>query len=161
MKKWFFLSAVGTFLLGCAWHFFYPWCPHPLVGFFAPVDESIWEHFKLLYWPVLPAAALLAYQFDTKAVWSSFLCQLLWMPLALASMYYLAAGGFGIAHGIVNIALYAIAIGWGFVRAYRTTCSRAVQPRLGELCMLVGLYGGILILFTLATPDLPIFQPPR
>lgn len=160
MKKWFLFCAVGTILLGCAWHFFYTWWPHPLVGLFAPVDESIWEHCKLLYWPVLPGAALLARRFGGKAVWSSFLCQMLWMPVFLVAFYYVAAGGFGVNSAAFNIVLYAVTVSLGYLRAWGLCQRGAAQRWLGELLMLVGLYGCALVLFSLAAPDLPIFQPP-
>ena len=38
MKKWFAAAAAATVCLGCAWHFLYDWCPHFLVGLFAPVN---------------------------------------------------------------------------------------------------------------------------
>ena len=59
MKKWFAAAAAASVCLGCAWHFLYDWYPHFLVGLFAPVNESVWEHLKLLFWPVIPAALVL------------------------------------------------------------------------------------------------------
>ena len=44
-----FVSVAGTLL-----HFVYDWSgQNPLVGFFAPVNESTWEHMKLLLFPML------------------------------------------------------------------------------------------------------------
>lgn len=44
-----FVSVAGTLL-----HFVYDWSgQNPLVGFFAPVNESTWEHMKLLFFPML------------------------------------------------------------------------------------------------------------
>ena len=44
-----FVSAAGTLL-----HFVYGWTGnHFIVGLFAPVNESTWEHMKLLYFPML------------------------------------------------------------------------------------------------------------
>ena len=158
MKKWFLIWYALTVCLGVAWHFFYDWCPHPLMAFFAPIDESVWEHLKLLYWPVLPAALILGKQFDRKAVTGAFLSQMLWMPVFLLAVYYIATAGLGITAGWFNIGLYIASIGIGFIRAYRLTLSRRFVPRLGELLMVTAIYGCVLVLFTVASPPLPIFQ---
>ena len=159
MKKWFLICMLGTVGLGSAWHFFYVWWPHPLVGFFAPADESIWEHLKLLYWPFIPAIWVLGKRYGLKAVGSGFLVQLLWMPVFLLAVYYTASAGFGICRDFFNIALYAVTAGLGFFRAYRLTVSRRAERYLGELIMLTAVYGCALVLFTVASPELPIFQP--
>lgn len=45
----FFLSVLGTLL-----HFFYDWCAGALpAALISPVNESVWEHMKLLYFPFL------------------------------------------------------------------------------------------------------------
>lgn len=58
-KKVTLLVFVLASLAGCALHFLYTAFPNPLTAVLAPVDESIWEHGKLLLWPGLLAAALL------------------------------------------------------------------------------------------------------
>ena len=42
-------------LLGTLLHFTYRWSGcNPLIGLIAPVNESVWEHMKLLFFPMLP-----------------------------------------------------------------------------------------------------------
>ena len=56
-KKLFIWETLGFFLvsgLGCMLHFVYGWSGKLAgVGFFSPVNESTWEHLKLLFIPVL------------------------------------------------------------------------------------------------------------
>ena len=47
MKKRFWLAFGIAVLAGTGLHFLYDVCPAPLVGLFAPVNESVWEHLKL------------------------------------------------------------------------------------------------------------------
>ena len=57
-RKWglvFTLAVLG----GAALHFLYDVWPNPLTAVLAPVNESVWEHLKLLYWPFLAAAFVL------------------------------------------------------------------------------------------------------
>ena len=53
MKRLCWMGWIGTVLLGIGLHALYAWRPIPLLGLFSPVNESVWEHLKLLYWPFL------------------------------------------------------------------------------------------------------------
>ena len=49
---WLAAAALGVLL-----HFLFDWFPNPVTALFSPVRESIWEHVKLIYFPLLAAAA--------------------------------------------------------------------------------------------------------
>ncbi len=52
--KWILLGIPVLILLGFPMHYIYQWsCNSPIVGAIAPVNESIWEHLKLTFWPML------------------------------------------------------------------------------------------------------------
>ena len=61
MKRLCCVGALMTALLGTGLHFLYTWQPIALFGLFAPVNESVWEHLKLLVWPFLLVCGLLAH----------------------------------------------------------------------------------------------------
>lgn len=47
-------GAVFTILLGSMLHFTFELSGgNPVVGVFSAVNESVWEHLKLAYWPAL------------------------------------------------------------------------------------------------------------
>ena len=52
----YYLAAAA---LGAALHFLFAWLPNPLTALVSPVRESVWEHVKLLYFPLLGAALVL------------------------------------------------------------------------------------------------------
>lgn len=53
-KKITGLGILWTFVLGTLSHFFYQWShENMLIGMFSPVNESVWEHLKLLFFPAL------------------------------------------------------------------------------------------------------------
>ena len=53
-KKITGLGIFWTIVLGTLSHFFYQWShENMLVGLFSPVNESVWEHLKLLFFPAL------------------------------------------------------------------------------------------------------------
>ncbi len=53
LKKMIFINTIGTFILCFLTHFLYEWIPNPLFSLFFPVNESIWEHMKMLYTTIL------------------------------------------------------------------------------------------------------------
>lgn len=53
MKKIKIIGVIVTFLLTVLYHFLYEWFPNPIFEIFFPVNESIWEHMKLLYSGIL------------------------------------------------------------------------------------------------------------
>jgi len=82
------------------------------------------------------------------------------MPLFLTGMYYLLNGGFMVASLPVDLALYAISMLLGFVLLCMWKARPWAQKALGVLILVAGVYGACLILFSIASPNLPIFTPP-
>ena len=63
MKKKVLIWEITGFLVVCAlngvFHFIYDWSgKQTWIGFFCPVNESTWEHLKLLFFPVLIFSAI-------------------------------------------------------------------------------------------------------
>ncbi len=48
-KKNIFM-IIFLFLLSLLWHFMYDWFPCVLTSIFFPVNESIWEHMKIIFY---------------------------------------------------------------------------------------------------------------
>ncbi len=53
LKKMIFINAILTFILCFLTHFLYTWIPNPIFSIFFPVNESIWEHMKMIYTTIL------------------------------------------------------------------------------------------------------------
>lgn len=52
-KKMILINTILTFLLCFLTHFLYDWLPNPVFSIFFPVNESIWEHMKMIYTTIL------------------------------------------------------------------------------------------------------------
>ncbi|MBE6955022.1 MAG: hypothetical protein E7449_03815 [Ruminococcaceae bacterium] len=162
MKIRWILTFIFTVALGSAMHFFYDWLPIPLVGLFAPINESVWEHLKLLFWPFLIGCIFLQRTSKNRqAFWGAALAASLVMPLFLTGMYYLLNGGFMVESLPVDLALYALTMLLGFVLLSSWKDKLWAEKALGILILVAGLYGACLILFSIAAPDFPIFTPPQ
>lgn len=53
LKKSRIISTIGIFSLCFLFHFIYDWIPCTITAIFFPVNESIWEHMKLLFSAVI------------------------------------------------------------------------------------------------------------
>ena len=53
MRKIKIIGCFVIFILSFLSHFMYKWIPNTLFSLIFPVNESIWEHMKLLVTPVL------------------------------------------------------------------------------------------------------------
>lgn len=83
LKKIKIISIFGIFLLCFPLHFIYEWLPNSLIAIIAPVNESIWEHMKLVFtatiiWSIIDYILLTKYKikynnFFTSMFTSAFL----------------------------------------------------------------------------------------
>ena len=153
---------MGAIIGGSALHFLYTALPNPLTALIAPVNESVWEHLKLLYYPTLLTAYLLSKcTMERQRLWSGFLIAVLAMPLFLVGVYYLLVCGFGVEGLLADIGLYVVTMAGGFALAYVFYRKEAAVRAAGVLAMLVILYGAFLVVFSFAAPHLGIFLPPQ
>ena len=102
----------ATTLLGGPLHFLYDWFPNPVTALFSPVNESLWEHGKLIFWPIL-AAALLLNRRDLSGVkpWLVPLPLLIALMLWVGYLYHVTLGGEAMW---VDLLLYAVLMALGF-----------------------------------------------
>ena len=160
MKRAYIISAVLAAAAGTALHFLYTISPNLISALLAPVNESVWEHLKLLFWPVLGAAVVLSTRAPCRIrLWCGFLTALLAMPVFLLGMYYLLRR-LGLSGLALDILLYYVTIFGGFWLAWHLQRAGRLQRHCGILLMLVILYGASLILSTFAAPPLKLFTPP-
>lgn len=114
MTKRLLLCFAGAVLLGIFLHFLYGLLPNPLSALFSPVRESLWEHVKIVFWPLLAAGFLAAGRRagPARAVWllSAVLSSLAMLGTAYA--YHILLGGEAMAF---DLALYAAAMAAGFL----------------------------------------------
>ena len=86
-KIWFYI--IGTFLLAFPFHFGYDILPNQVSAIFFPVNESIWEHMKMLFtaylwFGVIEYPLLKHFRQDTKNEWFAlWICSLLIIPIFL------------------------------------------------------------------------------
>ena len=153
-KRSLALTFLVTVLVGICMHFLYSSFPNPITALFAPVNESLWEHCKLVFWPGL-AAALWLTQGRPGALrpWLLLLpvqCALL---LVLGYSYHILLGGEALW---VDILIYLLVMLFGFATAPQFsgpfTGWKWFLPVLGSAALLF-----LLLVFTLYPPNHILF----
>lgn len=106
MKRWQkWVLVVICFLLAFPCHFMYEWFPNRLTAIFFPINESIFEHMKILVTSFLLANLFSYYWLKNKnnILLSCFVCSFLIIPLYL--VFYLP-----IYHLFGEIIVYSIGL---------------------------------------------------
>lgn len=102
------ISIAGTLL-----HFLYKLSgKNPFIGLFSAVNESIWEHLKLIFFPAL-VWSVAAHFFNKKKYENDFAAALIGIFAAMftiVSVYYTYKGILGFDIPAVDIALYYFSV---------------------------------------------------
>ena len=159
MAGFVFTSIVGTLL-----HFLYDISGESLLTApFSAINESIWEHMKLLYFPML-VFAWIEYAALEKTEGNFWCVKLVGMLLGLAlipTLYYTYTGVLGINIDWLNIAIFFLTAGfvfWMEARLLQRGSSCRVPAWMSILMLF--LIGGIFVVWTFCPPQIPLFRDP-
>ena len=163
--KWELAGIIFVFFLGALLHFVFEWSGDSrIVGLFASVNESVWEHFKQGFWPMCLFAAI-EYSFLRKHT-DNFLTAkavaVYLIPTITGLIFYGYTAIVGKEILIVDILIFLIAIIAGQIVSYKIMTS-AGFPRYANIIsiILIILLAVILMVFTYYPPQLPIFFDAR
>ena len=148
---------------GTILHFLYDWTGgNILVSPFSGVNESTWEHMKLLFWPLFLFALVQRPFFkDQENYWCVKLAEILLGLMLIPVLFYTYNGVFGKSPDWINIAIFYISallvffFEWWAFRNDRLPC----KPQLLAFSVIC-LIGVLFVVFTFATPLIPLFQDP-
>lgn len=112
-KKIIIIACIASILLGVFLHFAYELSgDNVIVSLIAPVNESVWEHLKLIFIPF--TAFSIAFYFYTKQKFSNMLLTTLFGNIVgmfvVTTLYYLGTILFSTDNMIYNIIIYSIGV---------------------------------------------------
>lgn len=160
--KFQIFSIIFTMVLGTLLHFTYEWSNYnSLVASFSSVNESTWEHLKLVFFPMF-LSILLGYFYMSK-VSSNFLCsKILGIIVAMSFItifFYTYTGIIGTNFAILDIGSFFVAVLLGEFVAYKRLISDFPCNYLISLITLISLLL-CFIFFTYYPPKLGYFRDP-
>lgn len=141
-KKITGLGILWTLVLGTLSHFFYQWShENMLVGLFSPVNESVWEHLKLLFFPAL-TYMLIEQKAMGKVMPGLFGKNLLGLfagLLAMPLLFYGYTAFSGKSILWVDIGIFCVCVLLTFLLPYKLR-NRQISPSWEKILVQMGLF---------------------
>lgn len=149
----YYLAAAAA---GVLLHFLFSWLPNPVTALVSPVRESVWEHVKLLYFPLLAAALLLGRGGNGmgRTPWLLSLTAVCAILLGVGYLYHITLRGESL---YVDLALYFVLLAVGFLLP-RVLWPLCEWPGTDKAAVaLAALLGALIVWFTFFPPDTALF----
>ena len=158
-----FLGFSVTSLGGTILHFLYDRLGQAAwIAPFSGVNESTWEHMKLLFWPMLVYAVAQRLFFKER---KDFWCVKLRGALAglglIPVIFYTYNGVIGRSPDWINIAIFFVCAAIAYIyetQLFKSEKLRCASPKWAFACLLM--LGLLFIVFTFLTPRIGIFRDP-
>jgi len=163
LKQYTIIGIIFVLITGTISHFVYDWSgQNILVGFFFPVNESIWEHMKLVFFPMLLYTFYITKKMkDTNpCVTSSFLLGTLAGTALVSIIFYTYSGILGYNLLVLDLLTFALSVLGGFLVAYFATqsCRFASYERLLKIAIF--LVAIAFFFFSYFPPEIAWFENP-
>ena len=162
IRNYQIFSVLYTFVLGTLLHFTYRWSgENSFVAIFSAVNESVWEHLKLLYFPML-ITTIIGYFYIGKDI-PNYLCsKVIGICVAIGFtivFFYTYTGILGRNIAFLDIGSFFVAAILGEYIAYRLMvnmfkCNYTVAV-IGLIILAI-----CFIVFTFNTPKIGLFKDP-
>ena len=160
---WQLMGFAVTSLAGTLLHFLYDWLGGAAwIAPFSGVNESTWEHMKLLFWPMLIFAIVQSFFFrDRKDFWCVKLRGILLGLALIPILFYTYNGIIGSSPDWINIAIFFISAAIAYIYETRQlnngkSACKNPKPAIALLCLIAVLF----VVFTFATPKIDLFKDP-
>lgn len=164
IKLWQFGGFVAASLVGTLLHFLYEWSgENKIAAIFSGVNESTWEHMKLMFVPMFVFALVQRRFFNG---FENFFCVkligLLSSLILIPILFYTYNGVFLASPDFVNIAIFFVSAAAGFFVETKLFLKDGFKGLNGTVCLIIMIFIGILFaLFTFYPPNLNIFKEPK
>lgn len=160
---WQFFGFALTSFLGTLLHFLYEWLGNPWwIAPFSGVNESTWEHMKLLFWPMLIFAVIESFFFkEREDFWCIKLKGLLTGLVLIPIIFYTYNGVIGKSPDLVNIAIFFVSAAAAFIyetRQFKKDAEYRISPKSAIAVILI--IAVMFVIFSFNPPKIGIFKDP-
>ena len=162
LKKWHIAGFLFISLAGVLLHYAYALSEqNHFVGYFSPVNESIWEHLKLIYWPsvIFMIAEHVTYGKSEADFFAVKMCSMIGALAFVVTFFYTYSGVLGFSLLAVDIFSYFASVGICPLISYKMFCVPTDGDKSDNLRGIVALIilGVCFVMWTYAPPYLGIF----
>ena len=163
LKIYFAAGMIFSAVLGTLAHFFYEWSgQNPVVALVSPVNESTWEHMKLVFFPILVWSLLLpaGIRKDFPAMRCALLAGGLLGTWLVPVLFYTYSWILGRNLALIDIGIFYTAV----LAAFWTARKLRDSERAEKACPFILFISAVMLLafflFTFAPPDIGLFAKP-
>lgn len=163
LKRYTIIGIIFVLITGTLAHFLYDWTGNnPIVGLLTPINESIWEHMKLLFFPMLLYSLIMILKFQPKysCITSALCFGILVGAFLIPLFYYAYTSILSRNFFILDISIFILSIVIAFLLSYRLTLSCRLESYTLLLCIMVCILFVCFLVFTYHPPNATIFQDP-
>lgn len=163
LKHYTIIGIIFVIIAGTLAHFLYGWTGNnPIVGLFTPINESVWEHMKLLFFPMLLYSLIMILKFHRKysCITSALCFGILVGAFLIPLFYYTYTFILNKNVFILDIGTFIASIVIAFWLSYKLTLSCRLESYTSLLCIMVCLLFACFLAFTYRPPNITIFQDP-
>lgn len=162
--RWELVGIIVISVLGSVLHFVFEWFGEwDPVGVIAAVNESVWEHLKLAFWPAV-FYAVLEYRYLKRLTNNFFLakaCGTYVMPISIVTLFYAYTAAVGHEILAADILIFWLAVALGQLASYRMLTSHVLPEWSNVVGLALVVFLAIaFVVFTFYPPHLPIFMDP-
>lgn len=160
---WQLFGFAVTVFGGTLLHFMYDWTNESiLTAPFSGVNESTWEHMKLLFWPMFIFALIESFFFgEYKNFWGIKLRGILLGLIAIPVIFYTYNGVIGKSPDWINISIFFVAAAIAYFYETKMLNNKSKiysRPVLSFAVILI--IAALFVFLTFIPPTLNVFKDP-
>lgn len=158
------IGIIFIIIFGSVLHFTFEWSGgQAVVGIFSAVNESVWEHLKLGFWPAV-LFALVEFKYLRNET-SNFLFAktfgIYLIPAIIVVIFYSYTAVLGESILVVDILSFVVAVVVGQLVSYRLLTGKTLPYNLDLFSLIALILLGLsFVIFTFSPPQFGLFQDP-
>lgn len=159
---WQFAGLTVSVALGTILHFLFEWTGAYAVAPISAVNESTWEHMKILFFPML-LFAFVQYAFfrkDFPSFWWIKLIGIVVGTVSIPILFYTYNGAFGKTPDWLNITFFFLSAGVAYLLEYFLFKKGFALKNAWIAFAILMAIGFAFVAFTFYPPKLPLFEDP-
>lgn len=161
---WEIIGFIFVVIFGSLLHFVYKWSGNNrIVGLFAPVNESTWEHLKLIFVPLL-LFSIVEFLFIGKG-YSNFVAAkalgIFLGMIAIVVIFYTYTGILGNHYLWADILTFVLGVAVAYLHSWRIVNKQPIGSNSDIIgIILVLILTSCFAIFTFDPPHIPLFFDP-
>ncbi len=162
LKIWHIVGLIYIIVLGTFLHFTYDLSgQNHFVGYFSAVNESVWEHLKLIFWPFITFSIVEFFAYGKREAdfFAVKMCGVMAALLFIVIFFYTYSGVLGFSIVTIDIASFIVSAFICEYISFRLLSGDSTNEKADSLrgFVVLMLLGSCFILWTYNPPALGIF----